>query len=328
MSDHLPTFSDVEQAQMRIAELAIRTPLLESPALNERIGTRVFLKPESLQRTGSFKIRGAANRMALIPEGTRKNGVVAFSSGNHAQGVAAAARHFGVPAWIVMPADAPKAKLEGTLALGAEVVTYDRLREDREAIAAAICSERGATLVRPFDDPFIVAGQGTIGLEIAQDLKARGLVADLVVTPCGGGGLVTGTALALSGASPSSRVIGVEPVGYDGMRRSLEADARTQAPGGTPSIADSLMAPMPGAVPFALARDHLEGIVTVNDSELEKAVAYAFRTLKIVLEPGGSAALAALLAEKFETRNRILAVVLSGGNCDLDVFERCCSRGL
>jgi threonine dehydratase len=326
MSDELPIFADVERAAERIAGLAVRTPLIENARLNEQTGARVFLKPELLQRTGSFKFRGACNRLSLIPEAQRQNGVVAFSSGNHAQGVAAAAAHFGMPAMIVMPADAPKAKLEGTRSYGAEVVTYDRLREDREAIAAKLCSDRGATLVRPFDDPFIVAGQGTVGLEIAQDLKQRGLSADVVLVPCGGGGLVTGIALALSGASPGSQTIAVEPVGYDGMGRSLRAGQRSAAPGGVASIADSLMAQQPGKIPFALAKDRLADALTVEDGDLDRAVGYAFRTLKLVVEPGGSAALAALLAGKVDLRGRTVAVVLSGGNCDLDVFARCCAR--
>ncbi len=322
----LPTFADIEGAAARIAGLAVRTPLIENARLNEQVGARVFLKPEMLQRTGSFKFRGACNRLSLIPEAVRKRGVVAFSSGNHAQGVAAAALHFGVPATIVMPADAPKAKLEGTLSYGARVVTYDRLREDREAIAGRICAEQGATLVKPFDDPFIVAGQGTVGLEIVQDLAKLGFAPDIVAVPCGGGGLVSGTSLALAHLAPAARTVAVEPMGYDGMARSLAAGVRSAAPGGQPSLADSLMAQQPGVVPFAVAKSHLSGAITVDDCDLERAVGYAFRTLKIVLEPGGSAALAALLAGKLEANGKIVAVVLSGGNCDLDVFTRCCER--
>ncbi len=323
----LPTFADVESAARRIAPHAVRTPLLESDRLSAELNARIFVKPEMLQRTGSFKFRGACNRISVIPEAERPNGVVAFSSGNHAQGVAAAAALFGMPATIVMPADAPKAKLEGTKRLGARVVTYDRYKDDREAIAGRICAEQGATLVKPFDDPFIVAGQGTVGLEIGQDLKTLGLVADTVLVPCGGGGLVSGSALALSGFDPATRTIAVEPQGYDGMGRSLQAGARTAAPGGEPSLADSLMAQQPGAIPFGVAKARVAGALTVNDSELERAVSYAFRVLKLVAEPGGSAALAALLAGKISNADRIIVVVLSGGNVDLDVFMRACERG-
>jgi threonine dehydratase len=292
--------------------------------LSARVGARIFLKPEILQRTGSFKFRGACNRLSVIPEAERKNGVVAFSSGNHAQGVAAAAALFGISATIVMPADAPRAKLEGTRRLGATVVTYDRLREDREAIATKICSEQGATLVKPFDDPFVVAGQGTVGLEIANDLRALGLAPDVTLVPCGGGGLMSGTALALTSVFPGTAVIGIEAEDYDGMGRSLRAGVATAAPAKAATLADSLMAPKPGAIPFALAKTHLANAITVVDDDLKRAVSFAFRTLKLVVEPGGSAALAALLAGEVGVKGKTVAVVLSGGNVDLDVFCRCC----
>lgn len=318
----LPTYADVEAAARRIAPYAVRTPLLENAVLNERIGARIFLKPEVLQRTGSFKFRGAFNRLAAIPAEERANGVVAFSSGNHAQGVAAAATILGMPAVIVMPADAPKAKLEGTRRLGGTIVTYDRYREDREAIARGICAERGATLVPSFNDPFVVAGQGTIGLEIATDLAASSLKADFALVPCGGGGLSSGTALGL--ASPQTTVFAVEPQNYDGMGRSLRAGSRTTAPGGTPSIADALLTQVPGDVTFGLGRRVLAGGLSVSDAEIERAVSFAFRALKLVVEPGGAAALGAVLAEKVDLKNKTAVVVLSGGNCDLDVFESCC----
>ncbi|HEY1708081.1 MAG TPA: threonine/serine dehydratase [Rhizomicrobium sp.] len=325
MSDTpVPVFADIEQAALRIARYAVRTPLLENPVLNARVGARVFLKPEALQRTGSFKFRGACNRLSAIPEAERKNGVVAFSSGNHAQGVAAAAALFGMPATIVMPADAPRAKLEGTKRLGAKVVTYDRLREDREAIATKICTDQGATLVKPFDDPLVVAGQGTVGLEIAKDLHALDLTPDLTLVPCGGGGLVSGTALALTSLFPGTAVVGVEAEDYDGMGRSLRAGVAAAAPAKAITLADSLMAPKPGAIPFALAKTHLANAITVDDDDLKRAVSFAFCTLKLVVEPGGSAALAALLAGKVDLKGKTVAVVLSGGNVDLDVFTRCC----
>jgi threonine dehydratase len=310
----VPSFDDVRDAARRIAPYAVRTPLVESPLLNDLTGGRVFLKLESLQRTGSFKFRGACNRILMIPDVERAKGVVAFSSGNHAQGVAAAAQLFGIPALIVMPTDAPRAKIDGTRAYGAEIVTYDRVRDDREAIAARICEERGATLVRPYDDPGIMAGQGTVGLEIAEDAARFGVTLDAVATPCSGGGLVSGVALALKGAGVTAPVHSVEPENFDGMKRSLAAHARTSAPGGKLSIADALMAPVPGHHVFALAEGLLAPGIAVSDDELARAVAFAALKLKLLVEPGGTAALAALLAGKLAGKN--LALVISGGNAD------------
>ena len=324
MSLEMPTFADVEAAATRIAPWAIRTPLLENFELNHRSGGRIFLKPETLQRTGSFKFRGALNTVLQIPAERRAGGVVAFSSGNHAQGVAAAALLFDMPATIVMPKDAPPPKIAGTRRLGAEIVFCDRYKDDREAIARAIVARTGATLIEPFDNAMVVAGQGTIGLEIVNDMKARGLALDVVVTPCGGGGLVSGTALALRGASPATKVLAVEPERFDGMRTSLAAGERRNAVGGTPSIADALMAPAPGKIPFAIAKDHLAGAIAVNDHELRTAVSFAFQRLKLVVEPGGSAALAAVLAGKFDLKNKTVAIVLTGANCDVAVVAECC----
>ena len=307
----IPAYADVVAAQKRIASHAVRTSFVESPVLSERISGRVFLKLELLQRTGSFKFRGALNRILLIPENERANGVVAFSSGNHAQGVAAAAKLFSMPALIVMPSDAPRPKIEGTRALGAEVVLYDRQTEDREAIANRIRDERGATLIKPFDDPAIIAGQGTAGLEIAEDAARLGVTLDEVLVPCSGGGLVSGIALALKG---TAKIRSVEPENFDGMRRSLEAEERVAAPGGKLSIADALMAPMPGVHVFALAKDLLSPGLAVSDAELEQAVVFAATRLKLLVEPGGAAALAALLAGKSTGKN--LCLVLSGGNAD------------
>ena len=312
----IPTFADVQAAAARIAPHAIRTPLVESWQLNELTGGRVYLKLEILQRTGSFKFRGACNRLAMIPQSARKKGVVAFSSGNHAQGVAAAAKLFGMPALIVMPSDAPRPKIEGTRAFGAEIVTYDRVREDREAIAARICAERGAVLVKPFDQAEIIAGQGTVGLEIAAAARHLGMTLDEVLVPCSGGGLVSGTALGLKGSGVEARVHSVEPEKFDGMKRSLEAGQRVQAPGGKLSIADALMAPIPGAVVFEVAKDLLAPGFAVNDAELERAVVFAARKLKLLVEPGGAAGLAALLAGRIDASGKTVAVVLSGGNAE------------
>ncbi len=320
----VPGFADVQAAAKRIAPYAVRTPLVESPVLNALTGGRVFLKLESLQRTGSFKFRGACNRILMIPEAERAKGVVAFSSGNHAQGVAAAAQLFGIPALIVMPKDAPRAKIEGTRAYGAQIVTYDRVTDDREAIAARFVNERGATLVKPFDDPGIMAGQGTAGLEIAEDLARFGVTVDAVATPCSGGGLVTGVALALKGAGVSAPVHSVEPENFDGMRRSLAAHARTAAPGGKLSIADALMSPVPGHHVFAAAEGLLGPGIAVSDDDLSRAVAFAALKLKLLVEPGGTAALAALLAGKLAGKN--LALLISGGNADFASVAEAVSR--
>lgn len=308
----VPTFADVQAAALRIKPHAVRTPLVESPVLSEINGARVFLKLEILQRTGSFKFRGACNAVAQLSPQQRRAGVVAFSSGNHAQGVAAAARLFDVPALIVMPADAPAAKLEGTRAHGAEIVFYDRVKDDREAIAAGLCAERGATLIRPFDQAEVIAGQGTVGLEIAEDAARFGVTLETVLAPCSGGGLSAGIALGLSGSAPQTKVRSVEPENFDGMKRSLEAGRRITAPGGALSLADALMAPTPGVLVFEIARDRLGPGLAVTDDALRRAQAFAAGHLKLVVEPGGAAALAALLdgAVKGET----VALVLSGGN--------------
>jgi threonine dehydratase len=311
----VPTFADVTEAGVRIAPYAVRTPMVESPVLcSIRHGCRVFLKLESLQRTGSFKFRGAANRILMIPKDQRAAGVVAFSSGNHAQAVAAMAQLLNIPALIVMPTDAPKAKIEGTRAYGAAIVTYDRVRDDREAIAERLCKERGATLIKPYDDPQVIAGQGTVGLEIAEDAARMGIALDAVAAPCSGGGLVAGIALALEGAGSAAFVHSVEPEDFDGMRRSLKAHARSTAPGGKLSIADALMAPTPGHHVFAVADGLLAPGLAVSDEELARAVAFAASRLKLVVEPGGAAALAAFLAGKMEAKTVVL--VISGGNAD------------
>jgi threonine dehydratase len=326
MSVNLPTFADVEAAAARIAPFAFKTPLVENADLNRKLGARVFLKLETLQRTGSFKFRGALNRIAKIPPTDRAKGVVAFSSGNHAQGVAAAAALFAMPALIVMPKDAPRAKLEGTKAYGAQIVFYDRATDDREAIALGLCEERGATLIRPFDDADIVAGQGTVGLEIAHDAALRGAALDAVLVPCSGGGLVSGIALAFSVSSPATRVVSVEPENYDGMKRSLAGGTRTAAPGGAPSIADGLMALVPGKIPFAIAKRHISDALAVSDLELVNAVAYAAETLKLLVEPSGAAGLAALISGKYAAEDQAVAVVLTGANADLSTIAEACAR--
>lgn len=314
--------ADIDAAAEVLAPVAVRTPLLSSPALDAATGARVFLKPEVLQRTGSFKFRGAFNKLASIPADARRGGVVAFSSGNHAQGVAAAAQLLGVHATIVMPSDAPASKRERTAGYGAEVVLYDRDREDREAIARAIAERSGATLVRPFDDPMVIAGQGTVGREIAEDLAALGIAPDLVVAPASGGGLIAGTALAVKARFPQALAMSAEPEGFDDHARSLVAGRRESNPAGGRTICDALMMSIPGEVTFAINRVLLAGGVAASDAEVGHAVGFAFRELKLVVEPGGAVALAALLAGKLDVNGKTVAIVLSGGNVDADLFSR------
>jgi len=316
-----PVFADIEAAAARLAGWAVRTPLLNLPALDQMLGGRILLKAEILQRTGSFKFRGAFNRISLIPEAERDAGVVAYSSGNHAQGVAAAAALLGVPAVIVMPEDAPAIKVANTRGYGAEVVLYDRDTENREAIGAALCAERGATLVRPFDDPGVIAGQGTCGLEIAQQAAARGFEIDALMVCCGGGGLTAGSALAMAELSPETQVYTVEPAGFDDTRRSLAEGARVENDPAARSICDALLAPTPGELTFPINRRLLAGGFAVSDTEVRAAMNYAFRTLKLVIEPGGAVALAALLAGRLETRGKTVALTLSGGNVDPNIYR-------
>ena len=318
----LPTAADVDEAARRLDGVALRTPLLTSATLDAMTGGRVFLKAETLQRTGSFKFRGAYNRLAAIPLERRKGGVVAFSSGNHAQGVAAAARLLGMPCVIVMPSDAPRAKRERTAALGAEIVLYDRAREDREAIAEAIAKERGATLVPPYDDALIIAGQGTAGREIVDDLKTLGLKPDVVVVTASGGGLTAGIALAVKARVPTAAVYTAEPQGFDDHARSFRSGQREQNAALTGTICDALMARMPGKLTFAINRSLVGAGVVASDDEVAAAVAFAFAELKLVVEPGGAVALAALMTRKIDITGKVAVAVLSGGNVDPELFSK------
>jgi len=314
--------ADIEAAAKVVAPFAVRTPLLSFPVLDERAGTKVFLKPEMLQRTGSFKFRGAFNKLSSIPQGNRGGGVVAFSSGNHAQGVAAAAKILNMQATIVMPSDAPLSKRERTKSYGAEVVLYDRDKEDREAIAGGIASKRGATLVRPYDDPFVIAGQGTAGREIAEDMAARGLAPDIVVAPASGGGLIAGVATAVKSRFPNAEVIVAEPKGYDDHALSLKAGHREPHPAAARTICDALMAAMPGELTFSINSKLLARGVTASDEEVAAAVAFAYRELKLVVEPGGAVGLAALLSGRIDAKGKNVVIVLSGGNVDADLFAK------
>jgi len=314
--------ADIDAAASVLAPFAVRTPLLSSPALDERVGARVFLKPEMLQRTGSFKFRGAFNKLSSIPMDARGGGVVAFSSGNHAQGVAAAAQILNMHATIVMPADAPLSKRERTKAYGADVVLYDRDREDREAIARDIAGQRGATLVRPYDDPLVIAGQGTVGREIAEDMAALGIAPDIVVAPASGGGLVAGVATAIKARYPRAMLMSAELEAFDDHARSLRAGQREAHGSKGRTICDALMAAIPGEITFAINSRLLSKGVTASEAEVATAVGFAFRELKLVVEPGGSVGLAALLAGHIEARGKTVVIVLSGGNVDADLYAR------
>ncbi|MHC2439229.1 threonine/serine dehydratase [Bradyrhizobium sp. USDA 4451] len=314
--------ADIDAAARVVAPFAVRTPLLTFPVLNERVGSRVFLKPEMLQRTGSFKFRGAFNKLASIPQDKRSGGVVAFSSGNHAQGVAAAAKILNMQATIVMPADSPLTKRERTKSYGAEVVLYDRDRDDRAAIASGIASKRGATLVPPYDDPLVIAGQGTAGREIAEDMAALGLVPDIVVAPASGGGLIAGVATAVKVKYPQAQVIVAEPAGYDDHALSLKVGHREAHAVAPRTICDALMAMMPGELTFAINSKLLANGVSASDDEVGAAVAFAYRELKLVVEPGGAIGLAALLAGRIDAKGKNVVIVLSGGNVDADLFAK------
>ena len=311
------TFDDVRAARERIAAHVHRTPVLSSRQIDERVGCRVLFKCETFQRVGAFKARGAFSRLTLLTPEERERGVVAFSSGNHAQAVALAARELGVPATIVMPMDAPASKVAATRGYGARVVLYDRLGgEDREAIARKFVEEDGATLVPPFDDNMIIAGQGTLGLELLEDAPDL----EVIVTPCGGGGLLSGVSLAARGVNPEIRLYGVEPEAGDDMQRSLAAGQPVSIP--LPAtIADALQTTRPSDRTFAIVRELTEGILTVSDLELRRAMAVLASRMKLLVEPGGAAAFAALLHGKIpDVEGRKVGVVLSGGNVDLERF--------
>jgi len=316
-----PGIADIEDAARRLKGLAVRTPLLECPPLSAQIGGRLLIKAEMLQRTGSFKFRGAYNLISRLDPADCAGGVVAYSSGNHAQAVAAVAAMRKIPAAIVMPSDAPRLKIEATRGYGADVVLYDRYRESREDIAARLVSDRGAALIPPFEHPWIIAGQGTVGLEIAEDLQERALKPDAVLVPCSGGGLVAGIATAIRDRFPSAAVYAVEPEGFDDTGRSLAAGERqTNAPEAR-SICDALLVPSPGPLTFSVNRRLLAGGLAVSDRAALGAMAFAFRHLKLVAEPGGAVALACLLKMSERWRGKTVVVVCSGGNVDAATFR-------
>ena len=316
----LPDVDDVRKAAARLHGKAVPTPLLSSPQVDAQLNARVLIKAECLQRTGSFKFRGAYNALAQLDASKRRAGVVAYSSGNHAQGVAAAAQLLGIPATIVMPADAPAIKVANTRFYGAEIVPYDRYRESREEIAERIAVERGAEILPPYDDARVIAGQGTIGIEIGEEAQRHGWTIDALIAPCSGGGLVTGCALGLSATQADAAIYGAEPAQLDDLRRSLEAGRRVTNDPSARSICDALLAPTPGEITFALAQRLLAGSLAVSDDEVRQAMVIAFSAYKLVLEPSGAAALAAVLSGKLSIVGKTVAVVASGGNVDPAAF--------
>lgn len=316
----LPTADDIAAAGRRIADMAIRTPLLENPRVNDRLGGRLLLKAEPLQRTGSFKFRGAYNFISQLTPAQRRAGVVAWSSGNHAQGVAEAARLLQTAATIVMPIDAPAVKVANTRASGAQVITYDRIKDDREAIARELAEREGRTPIPPYDHPWIIAGQGTIGPEVLDQARTMGAVLDAVIAPCSGGGLSTGIATAVKALSPITQCFAAEPAGFDDLARSLAAGTIQRNAHLTGSFCDALLAPCPGTYTFALARRHLDGSLVATDEEVGAAMELAFREFKIVAEPGGAVALACVLNGRLPIRGRTICVICSGGNVDGVLF--------
>jgi threonine dehydratase len=309
----IPTFDDVKAAAERIKGVVVRTPLISNEALDAATGARVFIKAENLQRGGAFKMRGATNAIAALAPDLRARGVLAFSSGNHAIAVSTAARLYGVAATIVMPEDAPRVKLERTRANGAKIVLFDRVRDDREAIGARLVAETGAALVKPFDDPFVIAGQGTAGLEIGEDISP-----DIVFVPASGGGLASGVALAL----PRARIVAVEPEGHDDIARTLASRALQRNEPGIRSICDGLLAEQMGAITSQIALRRFERAIEVTDKSVLRAMKFAFSHLKLVLEPSGAAALAALMEGDVDVRGASIAIIASGGNVDAETFAR------
>jgi len=313
-------FKDIEAAAKRLAPVVVETPLLRSPALDEAAGGTVIIKPENLQVTGSFKFRGAYNMLSQLSADEAKHGVVAFSSGNHAQAVAASGTMLGIDTTIVMPEDAPAIKIENTRRLGGKTVLYDRYTEDREAIARGIAAETGSVVVPAFDHERIIAGQGTVGLELIHQCGEIGVTPDQVLVSCSGGGLISGTALAIKTMSPDTSVYPVEPEGFDDTARSLDSGERETNDPDARSICDALQTERPGKLTFAINRELLSAGLVVTDDEVKEAMRFAFRHLKLVIEPGGAVALAAILSGKIDTRDKVTAIVLSGGNVDVELF--------
>lgn len=311
-----PSFSSVQDAANTLKNVVVRTPLLESPALNEKVGARLFLKCEMLQKTGSFKFRGAYNALSRLTVEQRKAGVFAYSSGNHAQGIALAAKILGSQATILMPEDTPTIKIENTRNYGATVITYDRYKESREEIGATIANESNLTLIKPYDNVDVISGQGTVGLEIIEQLGNRGVRADILSAPCGGGGLMSGISLAVTQLSPETEIYVAEPENFDDTTRSLAAHTRLSNSEGHKSICDAIMTPSPGEITFPILDKNMSGGLVVSDQEATEAIRIAFHYFKVVLEPGGAVALAAFLSGKIDITGKSVVAIGSGGNVD------------
>ena len=321
-----PTLDDVQEAAARLDGVATETPLLENPDLNSALGGRLLIKAETAQRTGSFKFRGAYNRISQFDEADRMRGAIAYSSGNHAQAVAAAAKMAGTSAVIVMPTDAPKNKMTRTREIGAEVITYERDVETREDVAERLGSERGFVMVPPNEDRRVMAGAGTTALELYEQARSKNAIPDVVMVPCGGGGLTAAVAIVFSVLSPRTDVYAVEPELFDDTLRSLESGTRLANPKGRRTICDSIMTDMPGALTFPINLELLRGAVSVSDDEVRHAMRSGFEDYKTVIEPGGAVGLAAVLSGKIDARGKTVAVIATGGNVDASNFLRCLGR--
>lgn len=320
----LPQFKDVRAAARRLRGHSYATPLIKSPVIDLMTGKDVWFKPECNQKVGAFKYRGAYNRLSAMSKAERARGVVAYSSGNHAQGVSRAAKELGVSAVIVMPYDAPKVKVAGVINDGAKIITYDRMSQSREEIAAKISEDEQRIIVPSYDDPFIIAGQGTVGLEIAQEAKSRGIAFDALISCMGGGGLCAGISLAMSALSPQTKIFGAEPKAYNDHQMSFETGQRAVLDNPPPTLCDALMTPTPGELTWEINRKSLSGVYAVSDRECLMAMALAKRELSVTLEPGGAVAMAAALQGAFEAQVRVqtVCVILSGGNVDPQISQR------
>ncbi|MCT4558127.1 MAG: threonine/serine dehydratase [Pelagimonas sp.] len=320
------TIDLIAAARTRLAGHALKTPLLSSPHLDDIAGRRVLIKAECLQHTGSFKFRGAWSAISALSDQTRSRGILAYSSGNHAQGIAMAARAFGVPAVIIMPSDAPAPKIQGTRALGGEVVLYDRANESREEIGESLALDRGLTLIRPYDDPQVIAGQGTCGLEIAEQASELGIQQADVIVCCGGGGLTSGIALALEAHAPGLRVRPAEPEGFDDVARSLRSGKRETNAAQSGGLCDAILTPSPGELTFPILHRLCGPGLVATDDEALRAMSLAFQHLNVVAEPGGAIALAAALFRKSEIESDTVICTISGGNAAPEIFARAITR--
>ncbi len=325
--DKTPSYQSVRDAAEQLRGIVVRTPLLESKALNERLGARLFLKCETLQHTGSFKFRGAYNTLSRLSAAQKAAGVIAYSSGNHAQGVALSAKMLGITATILMPEDSPAIKLNNTREYGAKVITYDRYRQSREEIGEKIAKDGNLTLIKPYDNYFVISGQGTTGVEIVEQLKDQNIHADICAAPAGGGGLIAGTSLALRELSPRTKIYAAEPEHFDDTNRSLAAGERVQNQAGQQSICDAIVTPTPGKITFGINKLTLSGGLVVTDDETRAAMRTAFHYFKCVIEPGGAVALAAFLTGKIDIQDKTVVAIASGGNVDPALYSDILKEG-